>query len=110
MAPLLDKPAAALAELRRQTGLPANQSFLGHSLLASWAAYYGDPEFALAQLNLIVRGSPDPALLWRPQFRDVRKLPGFKDLLRRNGYVEYWRKYKWSDLCHPTNADDFECR
>ena len=89
--------------------LPRNQVFIGYSVLASWAAAYNQPELALDYLNKIVRSSPDPSLLWRPQMRDVRKLPGFKDLLRNTGYVEDRRTYGWSDLCHPTTGDDFEC-
>ena len=87
MAKLLDTPAAAPAEIRRLATLPRNQVFIGYSVLASWAAYYNQPELALDYLNKIVRSSPDPSLLWRPQMRDVRKLLGFKDLLRNNGYV-----------------------
>ena len=110
MAKLLDTPAAAPVEIRRLATLPRNQVFIGYSVLASWAAYYNQPELALDYLNKIVRSSPDPSLLWRPQMRDVRKLPGFKDLLRNTGFVEYWRTYGWSDLCHPTTGDDFECQ
>ena len=87
MAKLLDTPAAAPAEIRRLATLPRNQVFIGYSVLASWAAYCNQPELALDYLNKIVRSSPDPSLLWRPQMRDVRKLPGFKDLLRNTGYV-----------------------
>jgi serine/threonine protein kinase/tetratricopeptide (TPR) repeat protein len=104
----LDNPAAAPAEIRRLAAQP-NQPFIRYSTLASWASYYGHPQLALEYLQKIARGSPDPSLLWRPVHREVRKLPGFKDLLRENGYVEYWRAYKWPDLCHPTSGDDFEC-
>jgi serine/threonine protein kinase/tetratricopeptide (TPR) repeat protein len=105
----LDNPAAAAAELRRLAALPSNLSFLRYSTMSSWASYYGHPELALEYLGKIARGTPDPSLLWRPLHREVRRLPGFKDLLRENGYVAYWRAYEWSDLCHPTSGDDFEC-
>jgi hypothetical protein len=39
----------------------------------------------------------------------VRKLPGFKELVRREGLVDYWRVNGWPDRCQPTTADDFEC-
>ena len=109
MGRLLDTPTAAPAELRRLAAIPSNQSLLGYSVLTNWAAYYGEPELALEFLKNIIRGSPDPSVLWRPVLRDVRKLPAFKDLLRSNGYVAYWRTYKWSDFCRPTTGDDFEC-
>ena len=89
--------------------MPSNQSLLNYSIMSSWASYYDHPEIALEYLRKIARGYGDPSLLWRPVHREVRKLPGFKDLLRENGYVAYWRAYEWSDLCHPTVGDDFEC-
>jgi tetratricopeptide (TPR) repeat protein len=109
MGQFLDNPVAAPAEIRRLAALPSNQSFIGYSVLSSWASYYGHPEIALEYLQKIARGTADPSLLWRPLHRDVRKLPGFKDLVRENGYVAYWRAYEWPDLCHPTVGDDFEC-
>jgi hypothetical protein len=40
----------------------------------------------------------------------MRQLPGFKDLVRDLGLVDYWRTSgKWSDFCHPVGEDDFEC-
>ncbi|HEY7191263.1 MAG TPA: protein kinase [Vicinamibacterales bacterium] len=110
MGGLLDRPSEAIAAIRRLGAEPANQSFIGHSVLASWSGYYGAPELALEHVSAVLSQSPDPSLLWRPLLTDMRKLPGFKDLVRRNGYVDYWRKYGWSDLCHPTTGDDFECR
>jgi hypothetical protein len=41
---------------------------------------------------------------------DMRKLPGFKDLVRDMGLVDYWRKYGWSDFCGPVGDDDFACK
>lgn len=46
---------------------------------------------------------------WRPVARDVRRLPGFKALVREMGLVDYWREYGWPDLCHPVGSNDFEC-
>ena len=40
----------------------------------------------------------------------MRKLPGFKDLLRDLGLVDYWRKTgNWADFVRPIGDDDFEC-
>ena len=50
-------------------------------------------------------------LIWRSLFAGVRRLPGFKDLLRDIGLVDFWRSTgKWPDLCRPLGDDDFECR
>ena len=78
-------------------------------LIAYWAAYFGDAELALDQLQRIVHGSVDEALLWRPTLGDVRKLSGFKEMVRREGLVDYWREQGWPELCWPTAGDDFEC-
>ena len=42
---------------------------------------------------------------------DVRRLPGFKDLARKLGLVDYWRKSgTWGDFCRPVGDEDFECQ
>jgi hypothetical protein len=42
--------------------------------------------------------------------RDMRRLPGFKELLRNLGLVRYWRETgNWNDFCRPVSDDDFEC-
>jgi len=37
-------------------------------------------------------------------------LPEFKQLVRNEGLVDYWRVYGWPDLCRPLGDDDFQCR
>ena len=86
-------------------------------MLARWAAYFDDPELALMALRSLPADDFSDAIaytLWDKLMRDVRKLPGFKDLVRDMGLVDYWRETgKWSDFCHPissSNGDnDFEC-
>jgi predicted Zn-dependent protease len=111
MARFLGDPAAARTEVRRLASTQAGQTPVGHSVLANWAAYYGDPELALEYLSRVAKGNPDFAVLWRPVMRDVRRLAGFKDLVRTIGLVEYWRAYGWPDpnLCRPAADDDFTC-
>ena len=111
MQPFLDRPAEALAELRSfvATAPPARELYLA----ASWAAYFGDPEFALQ----LLQGSPlqEPGIelgiaVWRPVMRNVRALPVFKDLVRELGLVDYWRATgNWGDFCRPVGEEDFEC-
>jgi TolB-like protein/class 3 adenylate cyclase len=109
MGKFLDDPAAAPAEIRRLAALPSSQGFIGSLVLASWAAYYGDAALSLELLDPIAPGQTN-TLLWRPIFRDVRKLPGFKSIVERMGLVAYWRERGWGDFCQPTTGDDFECR
>lgn len=47
--------------------------------------------------------------LWLPQFKQVRRLPEFKTLLREIGIAAYWQEYGWPAVCRPLPGDDFEC-
>jgi TolB-like protein/DNA-binding winged helix-turn-helix (wHTH) protein len=102
----MDAPAGAAVEIRR---LASGASRAEKGALAQWAAYYREPEFALELLATIAPAMGHPSALWQPLFKDVRKLPAFKDLVRELGLVEYWRAYGWSDFCHPSSGEDFVC-
>jgi TolB-like protein len=106
MKSLLDKPDEALAVLRPMVGGQTNY------LVTSWLAWFGDYDNALNSMRADFQrpGYRYAALwwIWDPGLAGVRKLPGFKQLMRDAGLVEYWRKYGWSDYCKPT-GDDFEC-
>jgi hypothetical protein len=106
----LDDPYQGRVEVRRIAAMPARADYLRSILIAHWAAYYGEPELALEILNVISPGAADDGLLWRPIMSEVRRLPGFKDLVRREGLVDYWEAYGWPDLCQPAASGDFECR
>ena len=107
-----DRPAAALAELRKRYNDPAMQASVISMLgIAHWAAFFGDPELALGALRLATEGGGVVSIIWRPLLKDVRRLPGFKQLLRDLRVVDYWRATgNWSEFCHPIGGDDFECR
>ena len=109
---LLDSPEAARRDLRRRYEDPAYGSPLSHYILATYAAYFGDPEFSLQIFRELNDNGvlPGADAIWRPIFRDVRRLPGFKDFVRQRGLVDYWRETgNWGEFCHPTGPDDFEC-
>ncbi|MEE4292773.1 MAG: winged helix-turn-helix domain-containing protein [Xanthomonadales bacterium] len=74
-------------------------------LIQQWAAWYGDHELALAAMHR----SPLPRFFWSAEKARTRRLPGFKDLVRKVGMEEYFREYGWNDFCRPLGADDFEC-
>jgi TolB-like protein len=107
MKSLLDKPDEALAVLRPLVGGPLN------ALVTSWLAWFGDYDAALEAMRSDFQqpGYRYAALwwIWDPGLSGVRKLPGFKQLMRDAGLVDYWRKYGWSEYCKPTTGDDFEC-
>ena len=77
---LLDDPAAARQEIRRlMTTPPTDRDSLSSMVLGYWAGYYDDPELALALVRKTFE-SADLALqsftVWRPVFREMRRLAG----------------------------------
>ena len=81
---------------------------------ADWAAYYHEPQLALDAMEKMRgfeqgRGLTLMPLLWQPLMRDVRKLPGFKDLVTELKLVDYWREYGWGEHCKPAGETDFSC-
>jgi TolB-like protein len=109
----LDNPVDALALVRRRAA--ASTDHVELSALAVWMASLGDPEGALehyrrrTELFRSVRRNAVLFDIWNPVMHDMRQLPGFKDLAREFGLVDYWRTYGWADLCKPVGVDDFEC-
>jgi hypothetical protein len=112
MKPLLNDPEGALAELRRMLDDPAFASPFTRNIIAIWAVYFGDLQLAFTLLRefLLSPSSRNLAfLVWRAIYRDVRRLPAFKDLLCELGLVDYWRQTgKWGDFVRPVGDDDFE--
>jgi hypothetical protein len=78
--------------------------------LTTWAAYFGDEQMAL---TLLRRATTESAMLmflaWLPVFDDVRQSPGFKDLLREIGLVDYWRATGWPGVCRPGPHGEVVC-
>ena len=107
----LDHPEVALAAIRSAMYDPAlQQSALVNGYLAQWAAYFGDDALALEALRKAFGPSGVSFLIWRPSLRNVRRLAGFKDLVRDLHLLDYWRASgHWSDFCRPLGSDDFEC-
>jgi hypothetical protein len=78
--------------------------------MGALAARFGDPELALRSFEETYASSPEQIYaLWRPVYRDMRKLPRFKQFVRDIGLVDYWREYGWADFCRPMGENDFEC-
>lgn len=104
-------PTGARDAINKLAGDGRLHDSVNQSILANWAAYYGHTSLALDLLKKAVQMptyNPSTMILWRPNMREVRKLPGFKDIVRDLGYIEYWRKYGWGDFCRPA-GDDFVC-
>ncbi len=99
-----------LSELHRIYSSNENLSAMDLQNIPIFAAYFGDPEFAL---NVIERGNAfrtSPLyFIWSPVMKEVRQLPRFKEFVREIGLVDYWKEYGWPDLCRPVGEDDFVC-
>jgi adenylate cyclase len=110
MGPLLDSPEAALAELRKFDADPAFDNQMGRTIITVWAAYFGDHDLALKQFQKLVDDRVVAFFIaWRPIQKEMRKLPGFKDVLGKLGLVDYWRETgNWGDFVRPVGDDDFE--
>jgi hypothetical protein len=79
------------------------------SIVAHWAVFFGDEQLSLQALKSF-GSSLNTFIIWRPDLTRVRQLPGFKDLVRDIGLVDYWRTSgNWGDFCKPVGKDDFEC-
>lgn len=46
---------------------------------------------------------------WRRIFQGKGLHPKHKELMRKLGLVDYWKKHGWPDRCRPKGEDDFEC-
>jgi TolB-like protein len=103
-------PSIALAELRRMYEDPANHNnSFTMSIVAHWSAFFGDEQLALQALRAF-GPTLNTFFFWRPDLTKVRQLPGFKDLMREMGLVDYWRASgNWGEFCKPVGTDDFEC-
>lgn len=82
--------------------------------IAQQAAYQGDNALALRALSAMFNQNFNFETIgwvpWRPMMRDLRTQPGFKDLVRDVGFVDYWRATgDWGDFCKPVGETDFEC-
>jgi len=79
--------------------------------IALFAAYFGDRELAIDALQVFTRNpTAGQQVIWYPLLSDERKDPRFKEIVRRLGLVDLWRKTgRWGDFCRPLGADDFEC-
>ncbi len=97
----LDQPTESLARLQarlRDFAVPGEQI----GLIAPWLAYYGDSAGALEALRAeaLVTGTVGASTsLWLEVYRDARRRPEFKQLLRDLELAQKWRTSgKWGRL------------
>jgi DNA-binding winged helix-turn-helix (wHTH) protein/tetratricopeptide (TPR) repeat protein len=106
----LDSPQAGIASLQSLYADPHMRTGMNLRALTDWALYFDQPELALQwfreSLELQATGMSGA---WLPWFKKVRRLPGFKELVREQGLPEYWDDYGWPPFCHRTEGSDFTC-
>lgn len=105
----IDDPEVGLSMLRKFVAAPDQTMLLWPTLLAPWAAYFGDDELALEMYRHEVPYAAGNTIS-KPIFAGMRRLPGFRDLVRDLGFFSYWRESgNWPDYCRPLEREEFEC-
>jgi len=107
----LEHPDIALADLHGLIKDQRSGTSSGWGIMPGmWAAYLGDPRFALELIRPVALDTTYTRLVWHPVFSDMRRLPEFKALVTELKLVDFWRTSgKWGDFCKPVGSDDFEC-
>jgi TolB-like protein/DNA-binding winged helix-turn-helix (wHTH) protein len=108
----LADPPRALAELRKDYREATSTGAVGQLMpVALYASLLGDQALALDALRTLAPNTQSLFTVWRPALRDVRKLPGFEQLVRDLGLVDYWRSSgDWGDFCRAMVGGGVTCR
>jgi hypothetical protein len=101
----IESSKEGLVALHRHYNSGEDQHSDGFSMMACFAAYFGDLNFSLEALE----NSNNYWVIWLPVMYEVRQTLRFKEFVREIGIVDYWKEYGWPDLCHPVGDGDFEC-
>ena len=108
---VLDSPESGRAALRQAYEQPEYSDPLSHGVISNYAAFFGDDELVLQIMKeLQEQGVLTFDSVWRPIFKEARKMEGFKNIVRDQGLVDYWtRTGNWGQFCRPVGDDDFMC-
>ncbi len=108
----LDSRAQGAAALH---ALPESDAGMGTAAgelnLAVWAAYFDEPALGLRALDRAADSDPAVVLdlLLRPVMAPVRRHPGFAQLMRDLGLIEYWETAGYPTHCRPDGPDGLTC-
>jgi TolB-like protein len=105
-----DSPNAVLDTLRAVEADDSTRWPSKYHDIALVAAYFGEAEFALQTFEkdaryMVIRLQA----LWYPVMSEARRLPAFKDLVRDNNLVDFWRSSGWPEACQPLAGEEFSC-
>jgi len=103
-------PEKGLAELYQSYATNNSLSSKELVYISVWAAYFGNPEFAMDAMEKGVKLEGSGIFwIWLPVMKDVRQTPRFKTFVKKIGLVDYWNKFGWPDMCHQLDNGDFVC-
>ena len=110
---LLEKPDEARSVLHRffqDTAL--NKNHMTFNFLGIYASYLDDPALALKAFQKASRLTGfTPMYFWLAVLKEMRRQPGFKNIVKDLGLVDYWRRSgDWGEFCHPVGEGNFECK
>ena len=75
--------------------------------------FVGAPEQVLVYYETIFEAgwmsNARTRVIWHTSYAPVRKTERFKALMRKAGFVDYWRAKGWPEFCRPVGAEDFAC-
>ena len=105
-----DSPELVLSTLRAVYADESTEWPSKRHDIALLAAYFDNADLALQAIAEEVLNLPARRqALWYPIMSQVRRLPGFKELVTDLNLVAYWREYGWADYCRPLGDADFSC-
>ena len=109
LAALLGNNQALKRALHELWSDPVNRYGYRAESVAIWAAYAGDSDLAIAALHHLPNDLATWAL-WHPAMAETRNTPGFREVIRKIGLLEYWlASGKWGEFCGLVRANDFRC-
>jgi TolB-like protein/DNA-binding winged helix-turn-helix (wHTH) protein/Tfp pilus assembly protein PilF len=108
----LDDPQLALEELRQRYADATSRGAYGELIpVAIFASFLGDHALSLDALRVYGPTTQNLQGIWRPILSDVRRRPGFDELVQELGLVDYWRSGgDWGEFCEEPGSGGLICR
>ncbi|MEJ1963806.1 MAG: winged helix-turn-helix domain-containing protein [Gammaproteobacteria bacterium] len=108
----LNDPPRALAQLRESYAEATRSGASGQLIpVALFASLLGDQALALKALRALGPTTQSLFPMWRPALSEVRRQPGFEEIVRDAGLVDYWRASgNWGEFCLENAGGGVTCR
>jgi tetratricopeptide (TPR) repeat protein len=108
----LDDPQLALEELRERYADATSRGAYGQLIpVAIFASFLGDQALSLDALRTYGPTTQNLHGFWRPILSEVRRRPGFDELVQDLGLADYWRSSgTWGEFCEEIGSGGLTCR